>query len=271
MKVIIANQKGGAGKSTLCIMLANYLTMEKKEEVLILDMDFQASVHEKWETDWEVYKQNIRSTVYGEIVNNVGVSSELPLAPKVKLTDGFLIDLIDKNMSIYPDLQGYKPLLNSETLGETRPYEVYKKEMSEYPSLKPALDNYQDGYVILDLPGKMDDNNLVDIYQDADLILVPTGYDQMTNIATLTFVGVINAINPTVKVVFIPNRIKPGVKYELKADIHRLLGAFGTVTEEIKDSVMFQRINTYSITKDVSDSVEPIFSDLYTRFLSTKK
>ena len=31
MKVVFGNQKGGVGKSTLCVMLANYLTLVKKK------------------------------------------------------------------------------------------------------------------------------------------------------------------------------------------------------------------------------------------------
>lgn len=271
MKILIANQKGGAGKSTLCILLANYLTMEKKEEVLILDMDFQASVHEKWEMDWEAYRQNIRTTVYAEIINNVGVSDTLSQVPKTKLTDEYLSQLIDIHKVQFPDFEDYKGLLNTDTLEETRPYQVLKQDMEDYHKIKPILSQYEDGYVIMDLPGKMDDNNLVEIYQDADLIIVPTGYDQMTNVATLTFAAVVSAINPNAKVVFVPNRIKPGVKYELKADIHRVLAPFGFITEEIKDSIMFQRINTYSINKDVSDNIETVFNVIYQRFISSEK
>lgn len=41
-KVIsFANQKGGVGKSTLCIQQAFYLALQKKKKVLVLDMDGQ--------------------------------------------------------------------------------------------------------------------------------------------------------------------------------------------------------------------------------------
>jgi chromosome partitioning protein len=265
MKIIVANQKGGAGKSTLCILLANYLSIEKKEEVLILDMDFQSSVYEKWETDWETYKQNIRATVYAEIINLAGSNRTFP---DVKPSDAFLIELIDQYGEQFPDLVGYKGLLDGEALEETRPYQVIKQDLADYPKIKTVLSEYQDGYIVMDLPGKMDDDDLVPVYQDADLIIVPTGYDQMTNVATLTFAQVVNTINPDTKVVFIPNRIKPGVKYDLKADVHKFLTPFGYISEEVKDSVMFQRLNTYSISKDVSDNISGVFNTIYERFLS---
>ncbi|MGE8424221.1 MAG: AAA family ATPase, partial [Sphingobacterium siyangense] len=39
MVILIGNQKGGAGKSTLTLLLANYLTSVHEEKVTVLDMD----------------------------------------------------------------------------------------------------------------------------------------------------------------------------------------------------------------------------------------
>ena len=40
--IVFANQKGGVGKSTLCILLADYLAYWKKD-VCIIDTDLQQS------------------------------------------------------------------------------------------------------------------------------------------------------------------------------------------------------------------------------------
>ena len=42
-KVVFANQKGGVGKSTLCILFANYLA-SKGKDVCIIDTDLQKSL-----------------------------------------------------------------------------------------------------------------------------------------------------------------------------------------------------------------------------------
>ncbi|MBR7889844.1 ParA family protein [Marinomonas sp. A79] len=43
-KVIsFANQKGGVGKSTICIQMAFYLSIKKKKKVLVIDMDGQGN------------------------------------------------------------------------------------------------------------------------------------------------------------------------------------------------------------------------------------
>jgi chromosome partitioning protein len=49
MIIIIGNQKGGCGKSTLTLLLANYLTLIKKCTVTVLDMDYQQSIIQKFE------------------------------------------------------------------------------------------------------------------------------------------------------------------------------------------------------------------------------
>jgi chromosome partitioning protein len=49
MVIIIGNQKGGAGKSTLTLLLANYLTLTKNCIVTVLDMDYQKSISQKFE------------------------------------------------------------------------------------------------------------------------------------------------------------------------------------------------------------------------------
>ncbi|MDR2269534.1 MAG: ParA family protein, partial [Sphingobacterium sp.] len=49
MVVLIGNQKGGAGKSTLTLLLANYLTSVHHRKVTVLDMDYQQSISSKHE------------------------------------------------------------------------------------------------------------------------------------------------------------------------------------------------------------------------------
>lgn len=49
MIIIIGNQKGGSGKSTLTLLLANYLTIAKKCKVTVIDMDYQQSIIQKYQ------------------------------------------------------------------------------------------------------------------------------------------------------------------------------------------------------------------------------
>ena len=54
-KIIFANQKGGVGKSTLCILFANYLAW-KKQDVCIIDTDLQKTISMQRKKDAELYE-----------------------------------------------------------------------------------------------------------------------------------------------------------------------------------------------------------------------
>ena len=47
MVILIGNQKGGVGKSTLALLLGNYLTQIRGRKVTIVDMDYQQSLYTK--------------------------------------------------------------------------------------------------------------------------------------------------------------------------------------------------------------------------------
>ena len=55
--IVVSNQKGGAGKSTLCMLLANFLTKAIHLPVgAIIDTDFQQSIVKKRDEDLKRYK-----------------------------------------------------------------------------------------------------------------------------------------------------------------------------------------------------------------------
>lgn len=58
MIIEFVNQKGGTGKTTNCIMFANYL-VEKGMAVRILDLDFQQSAYRKRERDVTAFNNEI--------------------------------------------------------------------------------------------------------------------------------------------------------------------------------------------------------------------
>ena len=54
-KVVFANQKGGVGKSTLCILFANYLAAKGKS-VCIIDTDLQKTILMQRRKDKQLYE-----------------------------------------------------------------------------------------------------------------------------------------------------------------------------------------------------------------------
>lgn len=53
-KIVFANQKGGVGKSTLCMLFANYLAW-KKQDVCLIDTDLQKTIMMQRKKDREIY------------------------------------------------------------------------------------------------------------------------------------------------------------------------------------------------------------------------
>lgn len=206
MNIIIGNQKGGVGKSTFCILLANYLSLIRQSECLILDLDFQGSIRSLWEKD----RANFDNP----------------------------------------------PL-----------YEVLNFDLTSFEKFKDQLQQVA-GHIIIDLPGKMDDNALVPVYQSADLVLCPFSYDKICFESTGVFAQVIRHLNKEVPMVFIPNRIKAGVKYEILTKVNEVLSHFGTVTATLPDRVAFQRLDTLSIPPDVEDLLKLVFDPLYDSYLN---
>lgn len=204
MNIIIGNQKGGVGKTTHGILLSNYLVLEKKKELLILDMDFQGSIKTKYDQDCEIY-------------------DNVPL------------------------------------------YEVLQLELDSFSSIFEQL-KHTDGYVIIDLPGKIDDNNLVLVFEQADLVICPFSYDRLTFESTIVFAQVVRHINKDVPLIFLPNRLKATVIYSIKEQVNEALSRFGTIAPEIPDHIALQRIDCFTISEKAKTAVRNAYEFIYSSF-----
>lgn len=71
-RIIFANQKGGVGKSTLCILFANYLAYWKRQ-VCIIDTDLQATIINLRKHDAEIYGIEPPYEVFSLPINNTDV------------------------------------------------------------------------------------------------------------------------------------------------------------------------------------------------------
>ncbi len=205
MIIIIGNQKGGSGKSTLTLLLANYLTLAKKSKVTVIDMDYQQSIAQKFE--------------------------------KAKLLE------------------------NEE------PYEVIAAALEDYPDLLEVLTGNSQDIILIDLPGKLDDDGLIPVFQSADLVVCPFAYDEFSFESTILFSVVLTKINPQVNIVYVPNRIKANVKYETQADVDAQLAKFGSLTQSLPDRIDFQRTNTMMTPLSVYPVILPVFKQIYEQYL----
>lgn len=206
MNIIFGNQKGGVGKSTLCILLANYLTLVKKKQVLVIDMDFQKSINEQRKFD----------------------------------------------------------LTKNPELAESKPYEILTMDTEDYPKYAEQLKNLND-YILIDLPGRLDDESLVPILKDAHYIICPFFYEIKSVLSTLNFSKFVKFLDQVKAIFFVPNRLKAGTKYETKEDVDNLLTGLGTITKSISDRVTLARLSTFEISEEQKSVVEEVFDFLYTK------
>jgi chromosome partitioning protein len=215
MRIVFGNQKGGAGKSTLCALLANYLAIEKQVPVLVLDMDSQQSLRSMRERD-------------------MMVQSEMP-------------------------------------------YQIETMRTEEYAKYRQEFAN-KDIYILMDLPGTLDDKHLKVILQDADYIICPFRYDFVSFVSTLDFTDVVESYAPkhsqnkdgkenkgktNNRIFYVPNMVKANVNYEQQQKANETLSEKGVVTMPISDRVTLQRIQTYALTLEQKGIVETVFDFIY--------
>ena len=140
-------------------------------------------------------------------------------------------------------------------------YDVLVIALEKFADIRHKIQSV-DGLVLIDLPGKIDDDLLVPVYRSADLVICPFAYDKITFESTAIFAQVVRHLNKSVPLVFVPNRLKAGVKYEIKSKVNEILGSFGRVTPELPDRVAFQRLDTVSIPEEVNDLVQLAFDPI---------
>jgi chromosome partitioning protein len=199
MIIIIGNQKGGAGKSTLTLLLANYLTQAKNHPVTIIDMDYQQSIAQKYE--------------------------------------------------------------RAKLLENDEPYTVVAASLEHFPGMKNIMCSNPEQ--IVDLPGKLDDDGLIPVFQSADLVICPFSYDEFSFESTILFSVVLRKISDDVPITYVPNRVKANVKYETRVDVDEQLSKLGDVTSPLPDRIDFQRVNTFQTPLAILPVVLNAFDTIY--------
>ena len=88
-KVVFANQKGGVGKSTLCMLFANYLAW-KKQDVCIIETDLQKTIMMQRKKDLELYPDaEVPYEVQDFAVQDPGLMQQL--MDSASQTEGFVL------------------------------------------------------------------------------------------------------------------------------------------------------------------------------------
>lgn len=138
-------------------------------------------------------------------------------------------------------------------------YEVINAELSEVATLLGNFESVDEGNLLIDLPGKIDDDAMGIILKAADIIVCPFKYDKLTMDSTGFFIKIAQHLNVKAKVFFLPNNINKSVRYEAKEATIKVLQSYGYVTKEVPSRVMMERVNTLTI----GDEAISIVKDAY--------
>jgi chromosome partitioning protein len=167
-----------------------------------------------------------------------------------------IIDM-DYQQSISQKFEKAKVLENEE------PYDVLPANLESFPPLIPVLTKNKKDAILIDLPGKLDDDGLIPVFTSADLVVCPFAYDEFTFESTVLFTVVLKKVNPNVEVVFVPNRIKANVKFEIMSEVNEQLSKFGKITMAIPDRIDFQRITTFQTPLSLYGIITPVFEEIF--------
>lgn len=146
-----------------------------------------------------------------------------------------------------------------ETYDNPPKYEVVATQIQDMAKLLDDFGSVEQGNLLIDLPGKIDDEDLATILHAADIIVCPFRYDKLTMDSTAFFIKIIQYLDIKAKLFFLPNNIEKSVRYDTKKQIIDILNKIGTVTQDIPQRVAMQRINTLMITNDCVDIVKSAY------------
>ena len=205
--------------------------------------------------------------LFGNQKGGVGKSTLTVLAANyLSLAKNWPVTIIDMDyqQSISQKFEKAKVLENDE------PYDVLPANLESFPPLIPVLTKNKKEAILIDLPGKLDDDGLLPVFKSAELVICPFAYDEFTFESTVLFSVVLKKINPAVEVVFIPNRIKANVKFEIMGEVNEQLSKFGKITQIIPDRIDFQRITTFQTPLSLYGIITHVFEEIFAERLWKK-
>ena len=96
--LVFANQKGGVGKTALCVLFANYL-VSKGEQVTVIDADIQKSIQGIRNNDIRQYGENAMNYYVQSFDVSKGFEPVAKLVEAAKQVSGYVLFDTPGNMS----------------------------------------------------------------------------------------------------------------------------------------------------------------------------
>ena len=166
---------------------------------------------------------------------------------------------------------------DKELFNQPLPYEIVECDLKEpevISSYLTELNNEYD-YVLIDSPGNLVENSLIQIFSSSDYIVIPYQYERMSLASTGTFVSAMLQLNehlkkhsrPCPKPIFAPNKVRTSVGTTAERNIWELtdktLRDYGVILPRISLLATFTRVNTIVLSKEHSDLTATTLSKLF--------
>ncbi len=162
-----------------------------------------------------------------------------------------------------------------EFYADEPPYEVQYVGIGEQEDMQLLMSNAADfdGVVIIDCPGNVRDNGIAPVLANADAIIIPYEYEDLSLEATTDFVQLLNSFKArgsVAKYIFVPNKIQANIGTAAETSVWKqcanMYSMVGKVVPKIKLKVDLKRIDTYEIVSAqraaVMDAFEAIIKEL---------
>jgi chromosome partitioning protein len=219
------NLKGGVGKTSMTVALAEFLAMEKGKKVLLIDLDPQTNAtvtlmdQKKWlkkdqngETLLQLFKDKLDKTSNFDIKTAI-VKNASNVGGGIKN-----LDLLPSSLGLI-EIQDSLPLISAGRFYVTSPVTILKEAISG------ILDKYQ--FILIDCPPNLGIITLNGIFI-SDYYLIPCIPDILSTYGIPQILGRINNFKKETKINISPLGIVISM-YRAQSKLHN------TVTSDLKD------------------------------------
>lgn len=157
-------------------------------------------------------------------------------------------------------------------MGDAAPYPIQELSLQDGDYVEKVMASAKqfDGTVIIDCPGSISDEGISSVFANADIVVIPFEFEDISMKATTDFIKVLN--NVKIKygykcdLLIIPNKVQ--LSYGTASEIASWKTALssytiaGDVLPKIVHRAQLKRIDTYNITPTQRDIVKDAFEKI---------
>ncbi|WP_316824749.1 hypothetical protein [Pedobacter miscanthi] len=159
----------------------------------------------------------------------------------------------------------------SALLEHAPPFEYLPCEIRLMGALREKLGAGNDSYILIDLPSDLQHTELIAVIAGLELLICPFCYDGPTLNASIYFASLALRIRPSLRLLFVPNRIIQGAGYPLKEQADKVLRQIGSLSTAIPSLIGFQRISSMLLPAGLLESCGATLDLIHSQYLCKSK